>query len=186
MPTKKAVPKAGFDESRRSAPWHDPPQGFVNFFRTYVNGWVAAAVVLPTGVTWKAMPVYESQRGILTTYTALACVLALAFLFYSRDLLTATRGVRSRLGAVGLFLLPLVLIGATGFCGYEYARLLKESAYYAQKPLEEALKVVSMSDVHEGTSIIASYLLAVVFAECALFLMAFREWSPISHRKTAD
>ena len=71
-------------------------------------------------------------------------------------------------------------MGATGFCGYMYAQLLSESAHYAQKPLEEALKVVSMGDIHEGTSIIAYYILTLVFAEAALFLMAFREWVPAS------
>jgi hypothetical protein len=177
MLTKKTILNAEI-ESKGSSPSADYPSGFVDFFRKYVNGWVAAAVVLPTAITWKAMPVYQSQRGVLATYTALSCVLILAFLFYSRNLLIATENLRSRLGRLGLFLLPLILIGATGYCGYEYVQLLAESARYAQEPLEEALKTVSMGEIHDGTLLIAYYILTVVFAETALFLMAFREWLP--------
>ncbi len=151
---------------------------FTKFFRNYVNGWVAVAVLLPTAITWKGMPVYQSQRGVLTTYTALTCVLTLAFLFYSRDLFAATRNIRSRLGAIGMFCLPLITIFAAGFCGYKYVQLLSESAFYAQKHVEEALPTLSMDQIQGGTSLIVYYILTVAFAEVALFLMAFREWKP--------
>lgn len=147
--------------------------GFFDYFKTYVNGWVAAALVLPTAITWKGMPIFEEQRGILTTYTALSCALILAFLFSSRDLLPR---FKTRIGTFGALLIPLALIGATAYCGYKYVALLNEAAYYAQKPLSDALKTVSMGDVHEGTSLIAYYILTMLFAESALFFMAFREW----------
>jgi hypothetical protein len=150
--------------------------GFSDFFRKYLNAWVAAAIALPTAITWKGMPMYESQRGILTTYTALSCVLILAFLFFVRNQLTIK--LKSRIGAFGLVLLPLFLIGATGYCGYKYHDLLVQSAPYAQEPLSDAYKTVSMEDIHDGGSLITYYILTMVFAESTLFLMAIREWHP--------
>jgi hypothetical protein len=35
-----------------------------------------------------------------------------------------------------------------------------------------------MNEIHDGPSIIAYYILTMVFAESGLFLMAFREWRP--------
>jgi hypothetical protein len=149
--------------------------GFSGFFQKYLNAWVAAAIALPTAITWKGMPMYESQRGILTAYTALSCVLIMAFLFYVRNQFNMK--LKSRVGAVGLILMPLVLICATGFCGYKYHELLVESASYISTPLADAQKTVSLEAIHDGGSILAYYILTMVFAESALFLMAIREWS---------
>ena len=154
----------------------DGSTGFVDFFQKYLNAWVAAAIALPTAITWKGMPMYESQRSILTTYTALSCVLILAFLFYARNQLTIK--LKSRIGSIGLVLLPFALICATGFCGYKYYDLLIQSQPYTQRALGEALTKVSIEDIHDGTSILAYYILTMVFAEAALFLMAVHEWHP--------
>jgi hypothetical protein len=148
--------------------------GFSGFFQKYVGAWVAAAIALPTAITWKGMPMYESQRGILTAYTALSCVLILAFLFYVRNQLDIK--MKSRIGTVGLILLPFLLICATGFCGYKYHELLVGSASYISVPLLDAEKTVSLEAIHDGGSILAYYILTMVFAESALFLMAIGEW----------
>jgi hypothetical protein len=150
---------------------------FSVFFQKYLNAWVAAAIALPTAITWKGMPMYESQRGILTTYTALSCVLILSFLFYSRNQLTIK--LKSRIGSMGIVLLPFVLICAAGFCGYKYYDLLIQSAPYTQRALfGDALTKVSLEDIHDGTYILVYYILTMVLAEAALFLMAVREWRP--------
>src|SRR5690348_2007729 len=114
--------------SNKPEPPNSGSTGFSGFFQKYLNAWVAVAIALPTAITWKGMPMYESQRGILTAYTALSCVLIMAFLFYVRNQLNMK--LKSRVGAVGLILMPLVLICATGFCGYKYHELLVESASY--------------------------------------------------------
>jgi len=179
MPTDKRPLQPPPAAASRTGESRDNPGGFVSFFRSYMNGWIAAAVVLPTAITWKGMPIFESQRGILTTYTALMCILTLAFLFFSRYLFFATSRLRSRIGSIGLFLLPASLIGATVFCGYGYYKTLLNSAHYAGPlSMNEALKTLSMADIHEGTALLAYYILTVVFAEAALFFMAFREWKP--------
>jgi len=162
------------NNSNKPEPPDSGSAGFSGFFQKYVNAWVAAAIALPTAITWKGMPMYESQRGILTAYTALSCVLIMAFLFYVRNQLNMK--LRSRVGAVGLILMPLVLICATGFCGYKYHELLVESASYISTPLADAQKTVSLEAIHDGGSILAYYILTMVFAESALFLMAIREW----------
>src|SRR4029077_17719272 len=109
------------------------PPSFTDYFKTYVNGWVAAAIALPTAITWKGMPIYESQRNILTTYTGLSVVFTLASLFYTRAIFMAR--LKSRIGSVGLLILPLVLICATGFCGYKYYELLIDSVRYTSPTL---------------------------------------------------
>jgi hypothetical protein len=154
----------------------DSPASFTDYFKTYINGWVAAAIALPTAITWKGMPLYESQRSILTTYTALSCVLILAYLFYSRAIFMGR--LKSRIGSLGLLILPLVLICATGFCGYKYYELLMDSVRYTPTTLSlaQAFSTLQMNEIHDGPSIIAYYILTMVFAESALFLMAFREW----------
>jgi hypothetical protein len=150
--------------------------GFSDFLTKYLNAWVAAAIALPAAITWKGMPMYESQRGILTSYTTLSCVLILAFLFFVRNQINIK--LKSRIGAIGLVLLPLILICATGYCGYKYHDVLVQSVPYTQQHFSDAYKTVSMEDIHDGGSLIVYYILTMVFAEAALFLMAIREWHP--------
>jgi hypothetical protein len=152
------------------------PGGFTDFFKRYVNGWAAAAVVLPAAINWLGMPVYDSQRAILRTYTTLACVLTLALLFYSRDIFAARTLGRNRIAFYVLKLLPLALLGGAVFCGFRYVDLLKESFYYAQMEQEQALKTVTLVNIQNGTSIMVYYILTLLCAEAALFLMAFQEW----------
>jgi hypothetical protein len=150
--------------------------GFSDFFRNYLNAWVAAAIALPTAITWKGMPMYESQRGVLTTYTALSCVLVLAFLFFVRNQLNIK--LKSRIGALGLVLVPFLLVCASGYCGYKYHDVLVESVPYTQEHFSDAYKHVSIEDIHDGGHLIVYYILTMVFAESALFFMAIREWRP--------
>lgn len=163
-------------ESDAPTPPNPKRGGFFDFFRTYVNGWVAAAVVLPTAITWKGMPAYESQRPILTSFTTLSCVLILAYLFYSREHLLAIAKLKSRMGRVGSLLVPLLLIGGTAFCGFKYIGLLTDSARYAQMHLDKAVETRQLDEIREGTAMMVYYILTMVLAECALFFMAIREW----------
>jgi hypothetical protein len=150
--------------------------GFADFFQKYVNVWVAAAIVLPTAITWKSMPMYKSQRDILTSFTALSCILVLAFLFFVRDQLTVK--IKSKFGSAVVILIPLALICATGYCGYKYHDLLVASAPYGQAHLNDLYDKNSLDEIHDGGYIIVYYILTMVFAESALFLMAIREWHP--------
>ena len=122
------------------------------------------------------MPVYESQRGILTTFSALSCALILAFLFTSREFIPKTK---SKIGNLASLLIPLGFICATFYCGYEYVQTLIASAhYYKDQTLTEAMKHVELNSIPGGIRIMTYHILIIVFAECAFFFMAFREWKP--------
>lgn len=173
MPPKKQSTNGTTEQSEKPAPGDQSPRGFLDYLGTYINGWVAAALVLPTAITWKGMPIFEDQRGILTTYTALSCALILAFLFSSRDLIPK---FKTRIGQARSILIPFILICATAYCGYKYFTLFNDAIYYAKPSYSDPVKTVSMGEIHDGTSLIAYYILTMVFAECAFFFMAFREW----------
>ena len=72
------------------------------------------------------------------------------------------------------------LIGAHG-AQQSRVRLSRSIRVATQHPLLIAPRIcpkVSIEDIHDGTSILAYYILTMVFAEAALFLMAVREWRP--------
>ncbi len=166
---------------------HDPPgrhafrkqmTDFRTFFKEYVNGWVAAALVLPTAVTWKGMPVYEAQRSLLVTYTSLSCALILAFLFTSRAFIIRLSKAKSRIGIIGSLLVPFIFICATGYSGYKYLQVLLDTAHYVSSPLPDAMKSTPLDQIHDGMTLMTYYILTMVFAECAFFFMAIRDWRP--------
>jgi hypothetical protein len=146
-------------------------------FSRYINGWVATAIVLPAAITWKGMPVYESQRGILLTYSTLSCALTLAFLFTSREFIPKAK---SRIGRIGSILIPLILIFLTAICATQYYEALSHSVSYYENhvSLSEAMQSYPIDRISRGDELIFNYVLTVVFAECAFFFMAFREWQP--------
>lgn len=153
-------------------PKDESSTGFFSYFRTYVNGWVAAALVLPTAITWKGMPMYETQRSLLTTFTTLFCSLTLAFLYTSYDLLPK---FKTRIGTFCSIFISFVLICATIYCAFKYVAVLNESVYYTSNQ-PDALKTLAMNDIHNGYLLIAYYVLTMVLAEGAFFFMAFRKW----------
>src|SRR5215469_12597367 len=83
---------------------------FLTFLKNYVNGWIAAAAVLPTAITWKGMPMFDSQRPILLSLTSLFCALIMAFLFMNRDFIPRAK---SRLGKIGSAIIAFGLIAAS-------------------------------------------------------------------------
>ena len=148
---------------------------FIGTLTEHINGWVAVAIVLPTLVTWKGMPVYESQRATLTTVTALSCALILAFLFASRDFIPK---VKSRIGHAASLLIPLALIIGTFYSIVQYLHYLKLSANICQESLSLCMQHMQMNDINHGEDLIWYYIQALVLAECAFFFMAFKEWRP--------
>jgi hypothetical protein len=77
-------------------------------------------------------------------------VLILAYLFYSRAIFIVR--LKSRIGSLGLLILPLVVICATGFCGYKYYELLMDSIRYTPTALAlgQALSTLQMNEIHYG------------------------------------
>jgi hypothetical protein len=164
-------------ESPKPLTTRDTSSVFGFHFGRYINGWVAAAIILPAAITWKGMPVYESQRGILLTYSTLSCALTLAFLFTSREFIPKAK---SRIGRIGSILIPLILIFLTAVCAVQYYETLDESSHTATTgtSLSDDMQKLPLDRIYRGENLIFYYVLTVVFAECAFFLMAFREWRP--------
>lgn len=160
-------------------------KSFFTHWNKYVNGWIAAALVLPTAITWKGMPVYECQRPALTTLSALSCALILSFLYSSRDFIPKAKSRFSRLVTLAI---PATLILLTATCGASYFDMLERSvpskynSFGDSLPLfpalNDAMKNASLNQVNDGLKIMVSYLGMMIFAECAFFFMAFREWDP--------
>jgi hypothetical protein len=159
----------------------DSSEGFWTFFEKHVNGWIASAMVLPTAITWVGIPMYEQQRTTLVAYAPLFCALILAFLFTNRTLLLKISRAKSRVGSSGSLLIPLVLICATGYCAYEYHQVLLCNGHYVPS-LPDAMKSTALDKIRNGMRLMILYILTMVFAECAFFFMAIREWQPSSIR----
>jgi hypothetical protein len=178
IPEGKRLMAENSENAAGSSNSGDASEGFLEFFKKYINGWVAIALILPTAVTWKGVPVYEAQRGLLVTFTGLTCGLVLAFLFSNRSIIRGVAKTKSQLGIVGSFLIPLLLIVATGYCGYKYVEVLKFAAQYYDGSFTDALKNLEMNQIRDGNQIMAFHIGIMLFAECALFFMALREWKP--------
>jgi hypothetical protein len=156
-------------------PDNSDTKGFLAYLKAYTNGWVAAAVVLPTAITWKGIPVYESQRSTLVTLNALSCALILSFLFTSREFIPKTK---TRIGRFASILISLVFIVLCGSSVATYLDLLDDSARIAQTDLGKGMRDLTMDQIPKGGVLMLFYILTVVSAECAFFFMAFREWKP--------
>ena len=157
----------------------DDSETFSTFFNKHVNGWIASALVLPTAITWVGIPMYEQQRTTLAAYTPLFCALVMAFLYTNRSFIAKISRAKSRLGRSGSLFIPFILICATGYCAYEYLHVLSCTGHYVPS-LPEAMKNTALDKIHNGMTLMILYILTMVFAECAFFFMAFREWQPSS------
>jgi hypothetical protein len=158
-------------------PLHDPSNdsvGVVEFASRYVNKLLAFAGLIPTAVTWKGMPMYESQRATLLSLTSLFCILIIGFLFMNRELIPRAK---SRIGKFGSAFIALCLMGACAYCVVRYLGLLNYSTGLWNGSEGDALKNSSPTEISNGGSLIVHYVLAMVAAEAALFFMAIREWN---------
>lgn len=158
----------------------DGLRSFFTHWNKYVNGWIAAALVLPTAITWKGMPVYECQRPALTTLSALSCALILSFLYSGRDFIPRAKSRFSRLMTLAI---PATFILLTAICGGNYFYMLDRSVPYSDNgrlfpTLNEAMKNASLNQIEDSSPLMAAYLGMMIFAECAFFFMAFHEWRP--------
>jgi hypothetical protein len=148
-------------------------KGFLSFLKNYVNEWVAAAAVLPTAITWKGMPMYTSQRPILLSLTSMFCALIMSFLFMNRDFIPRAK---TRLGKLGSGIIAFGLIVATASCAGTYLDTLNQSTRYADTAQDVVLRTFQLDQIHDGGRLIVLYISIMVFAECAFFFMAFREF----------
>jgi uncharacterized membrane protein len=173
---------------------------FASFFKGYMGVMpLVTAAFAPLLTMAKAIPVFESQKTTLATYSGLLGFLLLAWVFYVRGAFVKAmvpRAAKST-GSAGFStsrkmqrwaanLLPLLLIVCSVFCYLKYFSVLDESIGYArEKTLHKDL--VSPHDILEKwgqlepiflSSTLQSYYLGIfLFAEMAFVVMALREYA---------
>jgi hypothetical protein len=79
--------------------------------------------------------------------------------------------------------LPATFIVLTAICGGNYFYMLDRSVPYSDNgrlfpTLNEAMKNASLNQIEDSSPLMAAYLGMMIFAKCAFFFMAFREWRP--------
>ena len=108
-------------------------RSFATFFRSYMSASTILVAALPIPVTsWKLIPAFEAQRGVLSVYTPLLCFLLVSFLFFSRHSLAVLMfplGRRSSKRPLRplVSLLPLALIILAIFSAVQYHLTLNSS-----------------------------------------------------------
>ena len=150
-------------------------KSFFDHLKNQVNGWIAAGALIPTGITWKGMPMYEAHKSILLSATGLFCAFTMGFLFLNRNFIPKAK---SSLGKIVFSLVVLMFIAASVFCFFAYYTTLMHSIDSTSLPQDQVLRTFSINTIHDGTYLIVYYLLTMIFANCAMFLMAYRDWKP--------
>jgi hypothetical protein len=179
---------------------------FASFFKGYMGVMpLVTAAVAPLLTMMKAIPVFESQKTTLATYSGLLGFLLLAWVFYVRGAFTkalvsvprpptSTASIRlvyllpliRAMWRLAANLLPLFLIVGSVFCYVQCLRTLDYSIYLARSTPAYA-DIVSQHDILEKwgqresiphSSTLQTYYLGIfLFAEMAFVLMALREYA---------
>jgi hypothetical protein len=175
---------------------------FASFFKGYMGVMpVVTAAFAPLLTMLKAVPVFESQKSMLATYSGLLGFLLLGWVFYARGTLAKLMVSRPSLGldAFGrayisvmqwllTILLPLTLIWLSLTNYLDYLKLLETSIVDARLSAHHLYTdIVSRHDVLEkwgqrepivqATSLQYHYLGIFLYAELAFVVMALREYA---------
>jgi len=176
---------------------------FAGFFKCYMGVMpLVTAAVAPLLTMLNAIPIFESQRAPLATYSGLLGFLVLAWVFYTRgELASAMVDVAQRPVELPSLqrmwrvykralanMLPLALIVASGFCYLQYFATLNdaiEKARYNSQRLYSDIK--GRRDVLEkwgqrepifkAELLQETYLGIFLFAEGAFVVMALKEYA---------
>jgi len=144
---------------------HDPPvdarriKNFALFFKSYMSVSTIVAAALPIPITARGViPLFESQKGSLATYTPLACFLILSYVFYMRHSIGSVlfihrhdSGARSHL----LEMMPVILIFLCLAFIFSYHFALNASLQDLKHVFaDEAAKRVASSDSPEDFNVL--------------------------------
>jgi hypothetical protein len=175
---------------------------FASFFKGYMGVMpLVTAAVAPLLTMMKAIPVYESQKTTLATYSGLLGFLLLAWVFYTRGAFVRGMVPRSQSSAdygtpylikrmmqrFTVNLLPLLLIVGSVLCFIEYLRFLDlsvstilQAAPASSGPMsrKDILdRIGQMGAIPEASALQSFYLGIFLLAEMAFVLMALREYA---------
>ena len=162
---------------------------------------LVTAAVAPLLTLMKAIPVFDSQKTTLATYSGLLGFLLLAWVFYVRGRLVSAMFSRSYLVAtvgrppfftmtgmrrMAANIFPLLLIVGSVYCYILYSHYLDEAIEQARK-FHGYSDIVTRHDVLEKwgqresisqSSTLQGYYLGIfLFAEMAFVVMALREYA---------
>jgi hypothetical protein len=181
---------------------------FASFFKGYMGVMpLVTAAFAPLLTMAKAIPVFESQKTTLATYSGLLGFLLLAWVFYARRAFVKSM-IPSALratapGSITLFvgrlrrltinMLPLILILSSAYCFLSYLRILDSSIAASLQEFNSHphgpgdAEIVNRTDVlqkwgalysiHDGEQLEAYYLGIFLCAELAFVFMALREYA---------
>jgi len=168
---------------------------FANFFKGYMGVMpIVTAAVAPLLTMMKAIPVFESQKTTLATYSGLLGFLLLAWVFFVRGAFVKVMIPRSGKangigpGPFGIManFLPLLLIAGSVLFYIKYSWLLDEAIGKALA-FHGYSDIVSRHDVLEKwgqrqpifqSSLLQGWYLGIfLFAEMAFVVMALREYA---------
>jgi hypothetical protein len=173
-------------------PQEDRLRRFVGFFKGYMGVMpLLTAAVAPLLTAMKTMPIFESHKSVLATYSGLLGFLLLAYVFYLRGPLAKAmvpHAPGSRFTAFAVNMIPLLLMAGSIFCYVSYSRALDQSIAKARESARsEYSDIVSRrevlekwgqrEEVYRSQYLQYNYLGIFLLAECAFVVMALREYA---------
>lgn len=179
---------------------------FAGFFKSYMGVMpLVTAAVAPILTLSKAIPVFDSEKSTLATYSGLLGFLMVAWIFYARSMFVPMmvpyhppalpseasddqktwNRARERWEArrhyrANLFPLVLIVLSGTSYCGYlVMLDIVINSAQQSFKTSRQTLLQTMGTDfsIPDHGVLQALYLGIFVFAEAAFVVMALREYA---------
>jgi hypothetical protein len=167
-------------------------KSFVKYFNSYFAALTVAVIPIPVA-NWNWIPIWGSQRHLLSVITPIFCFLTLGFLFFYRQALagpmfpdSARRGrlmdmlqfgrklryVLSQSWDRTVNLAPLALIASSFWCASQYYIHFIASQNAGFRLADNA----PLKDIPEGGALIFFFVMAFVLAEAAFVWMALKEY----------
>jgi hypothetical protein len=188
MPLSKAASKSA---SSRAAQ-RDTLPGFAQFLKRYLSAWpvILACLIGPVTKYLHLLPVYKDHENVLASVTALYGFIVAAALFYYRPVFRLQSGRRkATLRARVVLLLPAVLIILSVASLFRYVGLVQDSVRQQRDTYRELgvetlqlgandiLARTDLTNIPNGTVLIAWYLAGFLAAETSLVVMALVEFA---------
>jgi hypothetical protein len=170
----------------------DTLAAFTQFLRRYLSAWpvIVACLIGPVTKYLHLVPIYRDHENVLAGVTALYGFVVAAALFYYRPTFRLASG-RRKAGLRGriVLLLPAVLILASIGALFRYIVLVQDSIRVQRDQFRElgveasqlgARDILARSDltnIPNGTALVAWHLAAFLAAETSLVVMALVEFT---------
>ncbi|MBV8845386.1 MAG: hypothetical protein JO307_21465 [Bryobacterales bacterium] len=175
----------------KTAP-RDTLPGFAQFLKRYLSAWsvMVACLIGPVTKYLHLLPIYKDHENVLASTTALYGFIIAAALFYYRPTLRVQTGrrkntLRSRI----VLALPALLILFSVGSLFRYVTMVQDSIRLqrdqyiqlgvttSQLGAKDILARTDLTNIPNGTGLIAWYLCGFLAAETSLVVMALVEFA---------